>query len=144
MAMCTRYHIIWWSLSVTCDRSVVFYGNSYSLTNKTDRHDITEISLKVALNTINQTKYSNIMILIFFTNEWYIRLPIKMTLMGTTSKNKNVYKKWILLCVHHWYWGRIVDGVGLAWRCARIQPVSLLLYCLSEICQSGCLGDFAF
>ena len=25
-------------------------------TNKTDRHDVTEISLKVALNTINQTK----------------------------------------------------------------------------------------
>ena len=32
--------------SVTCDRSVVFS------TNKTDRHDITEILLKVVLNTI--------------------------------------------------------------------------------------------
>ena len=30
-----------------CDRSVVFS------TNKTDRHDITEILFKVALNTIN-------------------------------------------------------------------------------------------
>jgi len=29
---------------------------SVSSTNKTDRHDITEILLKVALNTINQTK----------------------------------------------------------------------------------------
>jgi hypothetical protein len=28
-----------------------------SCTNKTDRHDITEISLKVALNTINQAKH---------------------------------------------------------------------------------------
>ena len=37
------------SLSVTCERSVVFP------TNKTDRHDITEILLKVALNTIKQT-----------------------------------------------------------------------------------------
>jgi len=27
-----------------------------STTNKTDRHDISEILLKVALNTINQTK----------------------------------------------------------------------------------------
>jgi hypothetical protein len=27
-----------------------------SSTNKTDRHDITEVLLKVALNTINQTK----------------------------------------------------------------------------------------
>jgi hypothetical protein len=32
---------------VTCDRSVVFS------INKTDHHDITEILLKVALNTIN-------------------------------------------------------------------------------------------
>jgi hypothetical protein len=29
-----------------------------SSTNKTDRHDITEILLKVALNTIKQTTYS--------------------------------------------------------------------------------------
>jgi hypothetical protein len=35
---------------VTYDRSVVFS------TNKTDRHDIAEILLKLALNTINQTK----------------------------------------------------------------------------------------
>jgi hypothetical protein len=34
---------------------VVFFGYS---TNKTDCHDITEILLKVALNTINQTKPS--------------------------------------------------------------------------------------
>ena len=32
---------------MTCDRSVVFSGSS---TNKTDRHDITEILLKMALN----------------------------------------------------------------------------------------------
>jgi hypothetical protein len=31
-------------------------GTLVSSTNKTDRHDITEILLKVALNTINQTK----------------------------------------------------------------------------------------
>jgi hypothetical protein len=36
------YNIMWWSLSVTCDRSVV------SSAIKTDRHDITEILLKVA------------------------------------------------------------------------------------------------
>ena len=38
---------------MTCDRSVVFSGFS---TNKTDRHDIPEILLKLALNTIKQTK----------------------------------------------------------------------------------------
>jgi len=31
-------------------------GTPVSFTNKTDRHDITAILLKVALNTINQTK----------------------------------------------------------------------------------------
>jgi hypothetical protein len=37
------------SLSMTCDRSVVFS------TNKTHHHDITEILLKVVLNTITLT-----------------------------------------------------------------------------------------
>jgi hypothetical protein len=41
---------------VTCDRSRGFSpGTSVSSTTKTDRQDITEILLKVALNTINQT-----------------------------------------------------------------------------------------
>ena len=31
-------------------------GTAVSSTNKTDRHDITETLLNVALNTINQTK----------------------------------------------------------------------------------------
>ena len=44
---------------MTCDRSVVFPGTPVSSTNKTDRHDIiTEILLKVALNTINLTLLS--------------------------------------------------------------------------------------
>jgi hypothetical protein len=37
---------------VTCDRSVVSSGTLVSSTNKTDCHHITEILLKVALNTI--------------------------------------------------------------------------------------------
>jgi hypothetical protein len=38
---------------VTCDRSVVFSGYSVSSTNKSDRHNITEILFEVALNTIS-------------------------------------------------------------------------------------------
>ena len=45
--MCVYYFYTLLSLSVTCYRPVVF-------TNKTERHDITEILLKVALNTTNQ------------------------------------------------------------------------------------------
>ena len=38
-------------MSVTCGRPVVFSRYSISSTNKTDRHNINEILLKVALNT---------------------------------------------------------------------------------------------
>ena len=41
---------------MTCDRSVVFFGSLVSFTNKTDRHKIAKILLKVALNITNQTK----------------------------------------------------------------------------------------
>jgi hypothetical protein len=37
-------------------------GTLVSSTNKTDRHDIVEILLKVALNTINQTKPTSMLI----------------------------------------------------------------------------------
>jgi hypothetical protein len=34
---------------VICDRSVIFLGTLVSYTNKTDRHDVAEMLLKVAL-----------------------------------------------------------------------------------------------
>jgi hypothetical protein len=42
-------------MSVTCDKSVVFSGYYVSTTNKTDRHDVAEILLKVALIIIQPT-----------------------------------------------------------------------------------------
>jgi hypothetical protein len=42
-------------MSVNCGRSVVSLDTLISSTNKTDCHDITEILLKVALNTITLT-----------------------------------------------------------------------------------------
>jgi len=42
-------------VSVTYDKSWFSPGLPVSSINKTDRHDITEILLKVALNTINQS-----------------------------------------------------------------------------------------
>ena len=55
MARCTRYNIMRYCLSVPWDRSVVFSGTPIASTTKTDRHDITDILLKVALNTITLT-----------------------------------------------------------------------------------------
>jgi hypothetical protein len=37
---------------VTCGRSMAFSGFPVSSTNKTDRHDITEILMEMALNAI--------------------------------------------------------------------------------------------
>ena len=49
LARCTRYNIMWWNLSIACDRSL-FFSRSIPVTstnNKTDHHYITEILLKV-------------------------------------------------------------------------------------------------
>ena len=57
MARCTRYNIIWWSLPVTC-----FSVYSSSFPNKTERHNIAEILLKVTLDTTTLTlKYTFIL-----------------------------------------------------------------------------------
>ena len=54
VARCTRYNIMWSNLSVTWTGRWCSPGTPFSTTNKTDCHDITEISLKVALNTISR------------------------------------------------------------------------------------------
>jgi hypothetical protein len=66
------------SLSVTCNRSVVFSGTPVSSTNKTELHDIAEILLKVALNTLTHCHflfYFQYFYLFFCFNilQWLIR-----------------------------------------------------------------------
>jgi hypothetical protein len=56
MARCDWYKIMWYNLTVNCDRSVVFSGYSGFL--QTDCHDIAVILLKVALNTITPIIHS--------------------------------------------------------------------------------------
>jgi len=60
-------------------------GTPVSSTNKTDLHDITEILLKVALNTINQTKPS----LIYFYNMYILHC--------TSGNNKNMWISYLLI-----------------------------------------------
>jgi hypothetical protein len=74
-------------LSVTCDSSVVFSGTPVSSTNETDRHDITEILLKVALISIGLT------VTLFFNQFrqfWYILNEIKIIYDGKAVK---IYQK---------------------------------------------------
>ena len=72
---------------MTCDRSVVFHS-----TNKTDSQDITEILLKVALNTTNlklKPMYSLYIV-------WYIKdsalLRVQVYTGFTVMKNENKSK----------------------------------------------------
>jgi len=46
-------------------------GPPVASTNKTDRHDIAEILLKVALNTIKQTNKNKVILIVYKTIEKY-------------------------------------------------------------------------
>jgi hypothetical protein len=59
MARCTRYNMIKSRDKVCQWLTTGRWFSPVSSTNKTNRHDITEIYLKVALNTINQTNKNN-------------------------------------------------------------------------------------
>ena len=58
-------------------------GTLVSTTNKTDRHDITEILLQVALKTITLIKLSH---------HYLLRLLIKTTLSKNVTCHKNYFK----------------------------------------------------
>ena len=62
------YNIMWWSLSVTCDRSVVYFRYSRFL-----HHDIAEILLKLALSTITLTPSTRILVYYSFSIYEWIR-----------------------------------------------------------------------
>ena len=60
-------------MSVTCDKTVFFSDTPVSSINNTDHHDITEILLRVALNTITLTLIVITMnwLFCFFTSCWF-------------------------------------------------------------------------
>jgi hypothetical protein len=67
-----------------------------SSTNKTDRHDITEILLKVALNTVKQTSYGTLLLKLLWLINWIIKLEIN-------AMQKNIIIVSCLLCARHSY-----------------------------------------
>jgi hypothetical protein len=61
-----------WVDTTLCDKICqrLATGTPVSSTNKTDRHDIAEILLKVALNSINQTNPVYFLLIAFFPSNF--------------------------------------------------------------------------
>ena len=106
---CTRYNIIWWSLSITCDSSMVFSGTPVFSTNKTDCHNITEILLKGAINTISHLPEQSSSFLLHVVSlhcfQYYLNydfsenfvkktkvVPLSQTVSEKIHKLRNVFK----------------------------------------------------
>jgi hypothetical protein len=74
-----------------CDKACQWFspGTPVSSTNKTDCHDITEILLKVALNTIKQTYIQYLTPI----NRWPIWSPKVQKFYLTLDRNNKMYIK---------------------------------------------------
>jgi hypothetical protein len=67
-------------------------GTPVSSTNKTDRHDITEILLKVALNNINLNQTLNLRNLFDIFNKFKNMLKNKIVLRKTKMNHESGYR----------------------------------------------------
>jgi hypothetical protein len=68
-------------------------GLPVSSTNKTDRHDITEILLKVALNTTNQPTIIRVWFCKTFFKYWFV-MPDSIPTYDQTRLNRLLQTKW--------------------------------------------------
>jgi hypothetical protein len=105
MAKCTRCNIVWLSLSVTCCRSMVFSGSRISSKNKTDRHDITEILLKVGLNNITLTLYVMWSGYTIFTFDVQIVSSISVVFLSSNTYSDKAY------CIYSYLFGHFSKNV---------------------------------
>jgi hypothetical protein len=86
---CTRYNIMWTNLSVSFVRWFS-PGTPVSSTNKTDRHDMTEILLNVALNTIHLTiTLQNVLMLFTYVDVFERKNPEYCTLPEVFAPSLN-------------------------------------------------------
>ena len=112
MARCSQCNIMWEILSVSWTGRWFSLGTSVSSTDKTDRHRITEILLKVALNTINKTNQTHLFLKrlckykrFFFMNykfQWIFLLMSSMILIIQEYKQlldigSHLYKTTVLV-----------------------------------------------
>ena len=77
MASCTWYNIMWLATG--------WWFSPVSSTNKTDSHNITEILLKIALNTINQPKINK---------HLYSKYKLYFNSFQVTLEHYNVHNMW--------------------------------------------------
>ena len=123
---CTRYHIMWSSLTVTCGMSVVFYGYSGFLPNKTVRHDITEILLKVALNTITLIILHLKYISRYFHLDtlWFMYINSNYILLFSVNDSKYKYllslTKTYMVCIV------LTDCVGYVLNLLKYSSIALI------------------
>jgi hypothetical protein len=92
-ARCTWYNIIYKYFQWLVAGRWLFPGTPVSSTNKTDRHEITDILLKVALNTITITYFRSGAAIIVELSEWKasINLTIYQVHVGKTQYAKGKY-----------------------------------------------------
>ena len=127
-------------------------GTSVSSTNKTDRHDITEILLKVAFNTINLNlkKFIKIRLVKIVT----IPSPIFLYYFFTSMK------VWCLMplstifqlyCGGKFYWWRKPKYPEKAMTCRQSLTNFILWYCIAwvgfkltmlEVIYTDCIGFY--
>ena len=107
---------------MTCNRSVVSLVTPVSSTNKTDCHNTTEILLKVALNTINQTK-PEILSHLF----WILDLIKDIAKMFCTCR-----VGWVVGVYHHFQ--KLFSYIGttklIGWELQLVGLGGLLMYIL--------------
>jgi len=79
---------------MTCNRLVVFSGSLVSFTNKTDPQDITEIVLKVTLNTITHNQIGNLNSSIIFLMMLIINVLYTSKFCTTPDCSLNCSSSW--------------------------------------------------
>ena len=96
-------------------------GATVSSTNKTDRHDITEILLKVALNTIKQTKQTNKQT---FKIKWVILAVLK------AMQNRKIFP--LIYNIFTWYF--IIKN----WLLAELRRTRFIIWWMLSERQLFC------
>ena len=125
--------LMWWSLSVTC--LWFSLGTPVCSTKKTDGHDITEILLKVALNTITLTRNKQTLMQIhkvrsYINPIWHLVSTEFENYYASCIKNNQGYS------LNQWAENKLRDESYV--NCQFIIASNMTLYTVRKsVCESG-------